>query len=107
MEAVIQLLEEAEATGLNPPDKMINSDVLVLVQNDQLEAACDLVNKTLRMNMKGSRTRMWNYVIQAYSSDLERVAEMGKLMLRSGVQPDSMSYTTILRNFHKVHSQLA
>lgn len=109
LEAVIQLLEKSEVAGITPSAAMINSVVLAQIKNGLLDDAYELVEKALDMDMKGSRTRMWNFVINAYAvkHDLAKVADVHRRMREKGVSTDPMTYAALMHGLQKIHPDAA
>lgn len=101
-ESVNRILQLSESAGLKPSIPMIDSLVMVLLKNDQLDAANKLVEEALQMDIEGSRTRMWNFLLNAYAmrQDMQKVTELHRRMRENSVQPDEMTYAALMHSLH-------
>lgn len=102
-ESVSQILQLSKSAGLKPSIPMIDSLVMVLLKNDQLDAANKLVEEALQMDIEGSRTRMWNFLLNAYAmrQDIQKVTELHQRMREKNVQPDEMTYAALMHSLQK------
>ncbi len=109
LESVLRLLQQSEASHIQPSISMIDSVVLAQAKNDQLDDACKLVEEALQMDLKGSRTRMWNYLLNAYAMrrDLEKVRDLHKRMREKDIQPDSITFAALMHGLHGIHPNAA
>lgn len=102
-ESVNRILQLSESAGLKPSIPMIDSLVMVLLKNDQLGAANKLVEEALQMDVEGSRTRMWNFLLNAYAmrQDIQKITELHQRMRQNSVQPDEMTYAALMHSLQK------
>lgn len=102
-ESVNRILQLSESAGLKPTIPMIDSLVMVLLKTDQLDNANKLVEAASQMNVEGSRTRMWNFLLNAYAmrQDIQKVTELHQRMLENSVQPDEMTYAALMHSLQK------
>ncbi|MCJ1345598.1 hypothetical protein MMC31_003806 [Peltigera leucophlebia] len=99
-ESVNRILQLSQSAGLKPSIPMIDSLVMVLLKNDQLDAANKLVDEALQLDVEGSRTRMWNFLLNAYAmrQDIHKVTELHQRMRENSVQPDEMTYAALMHS---------
>ena len=100
LEAVAGLLRQSRSDGVNTTIEMMDNLVMTYINNDQLDKAQRIVDEALQMELKGSRTRMWNLLINAYAMrrDLEKVSQIHKRMQQAGVPSDSMTYAALMQS---------
>ena len=98
LEAVLDLYLRSKKNGVKPNIKMIDSLVLVHIKDEKLAEAEQLVRQALQMDVKGSRTFMWNILLNAYAlrKDIGKVSGLHKEMQDSGVASDSMTYAALM-----------
>lgn len=99
-ESVNRILQLSESEGLKPSIPMIDSLVMVLLKNDQLDAANKLVEEALQLDVEGSRTRMWNFLLNAYAmrQDILKVTELHRRMRENRIQPDGITYAALMHS---------
>ncbi|MCJ1313472.1 hypothetical protein MMC25_007150 [Agyrium rufum] len=106
VDTVAGLMEDCETSGVPTNIFMINILVQAHIQNDDLEAAGALLETSPTVAEKeGSRTRMWNYVIEAYAikGDLVKASALYTRMQELGVQHNeytlgALMYAVVLTN---------
>ncbi|MCJ1259468.1 hypothetical protein MMC24_007306 [Lignoscripta atroalba] len=99
VEAVNELIKESRLKGIKTTTSMIDSLVLCYIGNDDMDEAVRLVQDALDMDLKGSRTRMWNYVLNACAlrSDIEKATDIHRQMQQAGVPLDGMTYAALMQ----------
>lgn len=106
VEGVMEFLELAEEQGVEMTAEIYDGIILAHINNGNVDHAQELVEAVMSMNLKGSHTRMWNYVLhaRAFQRRLDRTMEVYKRMqeLRAKkfpVQPDHLTYATLIQAF--------
>jgi pentatricopeptide repeat-containing protein PET309 len=89
----------AESAGVEKDTVMVDCLVKAHIDNNDLEAAESICLEALEIPMKGSRTRMWNYLIVAYAlrRELNNANKVLRLMTQSGVAHDELTYAAIMQ----------
>ncbi|MCJ1458115.1 hypothetical protein MMC28_008486 [Mycoblastus sanguinarius] len=97
-DAVDELFQQSKVEGVEIIEGMIDSLVLVNIKDERFEEAEKLIDEASKMEIKGSRTFMWNILLNAYAlrKELGKVSELHKRMQEVGVIPDSMTYAALL-----------
>ena len=100
LEAVIDLFQQLKSDNIKVTMAMVDTIVLAQVNNDLLDEAQNTAEEALQMDLNGSRTRMWNSILNAHAMrrDLDKVNELHKRMQEVGVPPDSMTYAALLQS---------
>ena len=98
LEAVQQLFEQSRSEGVRTTIKMYDAVVLAHVNNGNLEESERILDQALQLELEGSRTFMWNVVINAYAlrRNVEKVSQMHRRMQQSGVSSDNMTYAALM-----------
>ncbi|RDW92150.1 hypothetical protein BP5796_01544 [Coleophoma crateriformis] len=99
LERVVDLYRLAESRGVKISKAMVDCLVLAHVRDNMLSEAEKIVEKASEMELKGSLTRMWNYVLTAYAMrrDLHNTNRILKKMSDSQVQFDSNTYSALMQ----------
>ena len=110
--AVEKVSSEILAGGTPLNATMIDSLAYAYVQNEDLDAAKRIVIGALEMDFEGSRTNMWNTLINAFAlrRDLEEVFGLHQRMVQAGVPEDAMTCAALMQAFSSVgyyHSALS
>ena len=97
-DTVLDLLEEATTEGIKPTKAMIDILVLANVNDNKLPEAEKLLEEALSLDFDGSRTHMWNVVLNAYAlrQNLGKVAQLHRRMQEGGIPSDSMTYAALI-----------
>ncbi len=100
LEAVAGLFQQSRSDKVETTVAMMDNLVLAQINNDQLAEAQRTVEEALQMNLAGSRTRMWNLLINAYAMhrDLEKVSEVHRRMQEADVPFDSLTYAALMQS---------
>ncbi|KAG9236184.1 hypothetical protein BJ875DRAFT_239136 [Amylocarpus encephaloides] len=104
LEAVQILYRKAQSSKIQMTSPMVDCLVKVLLDNDDFPAAEDFCEKALEMPLKGSRTRMWNYLIVACGlhRDLESANRIVQRMSQAGVLQDEYTYAALMQTLAMV-----
>ncbi|KAI9816222.1 MAG: hypothetical protein M1827_001823 [Pycnora praestabilis] len=99
IDGVEYIFKLMESKGLKKTASMIDYLVLAYLKNDDLSEAEKIVEKALEMDLQGSRTRMWNYLINAYAlrRNLEATNRISRRMQDAGVPFDGMTYAALMQ----------
>ena len=97
---VLRLFHESESKGIVPVISMVNGTVQALVQNDRFDDALEMLDKASQMEMQGSRTRMWNYLLTALAQrgELEKVRETHQQMEDNNITSDAFTYAIMMHS---------
>ena len=97
-DAVHDLLQEAIAEEVKPTKAMIDILVLADVNDEKLDEAEKLVEEALNMDIQGSRTDMWNILLNALAlrKNLHKVTQLHKRMQEAGVSSNSRTYAALI-----------
>ena len=98
LETVHGFYQQAKIDGIEMSTKMFDSIVLANINDGRLAEAEQLVNEALRMDLQGSRTFMWNILLNAYAlrRRVAKVSELHKQMRDSGIESNGMTYATLM-----------
>lgn len=101
LEAVKQLLRQSEIYGIETNIAMIDTLVLAQINNNELTAAEALVNEaleTVEKVPKRSRTRMWNYLLNAFAmrGDLDKVTDLHRKMRVNNIPSDGTTFAALM-----------
>ncbi|KAI4125064.1 MAG: hypothetical protein LQ347_005502 [Umbilicaria vellea] len=99
LEAVEELLEQSKSVVDKMTTAMVDSLVLSHIRNDSIEEAEKLVEAAVDIDLQGSKTRMWNYLLTAYAfrGDIENLARVHTRIKEVGIARDSMSYVAVMQ----------
>jgi len=97
-EAVLDWMQQSRAMDIIPDAGTIDQLVLCGVNEGQLNEAEKLVEDALHMDLEGSRTYMWNIVLNAYAiiKDMGKVSELRRRMQEAGVPFDSGTFAALI-----------
>ena len=99
LEAVEELLQQSKSVVDKMTTAMVDSLVLAHIRNERIEEAEKMVESAVNMDLEGTRTRMWNYLLNAYAfrGDIENLARVHTRIKDVGVPRDSMTYVAIMQ----------
>lgn len=94
-----ELVQLAESMGVEKSMTMIDSLVLTYLKDEHLMEAEKICEDGLTSNLKGSRTRMWNYLLVAYAMrrDLVNVNRLLRRMSVAKVEYDGYTYSALMQ----------
>jgi pentatricopeptide repeat-containing protein PET309 len=100
VQAIATLIKECEQKNIPMHASMVDSLVLAHIKNDDVEAAEEIVRNAMELELVGSRTRMWNYLLTAIAlrKDPDRMNYVHQLMEEAGVRPDEFTYAALLQS---------
>ncbi|MCJ1365792.1 hypothetical protein MMC16_004917 [Acarospora aff. strigata] len=95
-----ELFRLADDAGIQTSVAAIDSLVLSCINNDELDEAERIAEAALSKEIEGSRTRMWNYLLNAHSlrGNIDDVTRIHHRMQDAGVPLDSMTYATLMQS---------
>ncbi|KAE8443839.1 hypothetical protein EG329_001346 [Mollisiaceae sp. DMI_Dod_QoI] len=99
IDRTLELYVLAENLRIEKSVAMLNSLVFAHIQDDDLEQAEKLCVEGLSLQLSGSRTRMWNYLLVAYAQrrDLNTVYRVLQRMTEAGVEYDGYTYSALMQ----------
>ncbi|KAJ5187584.1 hypothetical protein N7449_010578 [Penicillium cf. viridicatum] len=98
IEAIRQLLKEAQKSRVRITRPMLDSAVQAYCKNGQLGQAEELVASSWDLAVGGSPLRMWNFLLMRYAFRVSKFSFRRVLdrMGRLGLKPDGMTYAAIM-----------
>lgn len=99
LEAVEELLQQSKTVVDKMSTAMVDSLVLAHIRNDGLEEAEKMVESAVNVDLQGSKTHMWNFLLNAYAfrGDIENLARVQKRMREVAIPQDSMTYVAMMQ----------
>ncbi|KAH0553139.1 hypothetical protein GP486_006673 [Trichoglossum hirsutum] len=99
IEGAEDMYQLSESLGLEKSTAVIGSLVLAYINDGQLDRAENLTEKASAMDLKGSPTRMWNYILTAFASrrDGDGVSRTLQRMQQLRVPMDGMTYGALMQ----------
>lgn len=97
--AAIEFYQLAESLGVPRSIPMVDCIVLGHIRNDNLQQAEKICEDALHMKLRGSLTRMWNYLLTAYAMrrDLDNANRILRRMTAAGVDYDESTYSALMQ----------
>ncbi|EPE25816.1 TPR-like protein [Glarea lozoyensis ATCC 20868] len=97
--AMQSIYRMAQDSGVSTTAQMVDCLVKAHIDDDDLEAAESICIEAVQTPMKGSRTRMWNYLIVAHAlrRDLDNANRVLRLMPHYGVPHNEITYAAIMQ----------
>lgn len=94
------LLRQPDAKDNKRNVEAVDSLVLAYIKNDELEDAERFVEAALTMDLIGSRTRMWNYLLNAHAlrRNIDAVMRIHQRMQSAGVPLDGITYAALMQS---------
>ncbi|CAG8239652.1 hypothetical protein PENNAL_c0020G07061 [Penicillium nalgiovense] len=98
VEAIRQLLKEAQKSRVQISRPMLDTAVKVYCKNGQLGHAEELVANSWNLAVGGSPLRMWNFLLMRYAFRVSKFSFRRVLhrMGRLGLKPDQMTYAAVM-----------
>ncbi|TVY29539.1 Pentatricopeptide repeat-containing-like protein [Lachnellula hyalina] len=99
LESAVELYRYAEDLQIKKSAAMVDCLVLAHVQDDRFQEAEEICVEAAGMDLEGSRTRMWNYLIVgcALNRDLPNGNRILQRMSSFGIEPDEFTYTALMQ----------
>ncbi|KAL2037989.1 hypothetical protein N7G274_009208 [Stereocaulon virgatum] len=97
-DAVDDLFQMSQAEGVEPNALMIDAIVQANINDERLDEAEQLVLRAGQMKLEGSRTFMWNILLNAYAlrRDSDKVNALHRRMKDEGVEADNMTFAALM-----------
>ena len=98
LDALQAVLETARKKGAEQTLGMVNLQVLANINSGRLAEAEDIVEDSIALNVEGSRTPMWNFLINAYAfrGDVRKVQTLHARMREAEVPHDTWTYASLI-----------
>ncbi|MCJ1402106.1 hypothetical protein MMC11_005325 [Xylographa trunciseda] len=99
VDAIENLIQDCTQRGLQLSTSMIDGLVLAYIRNGDLEEAEKIVSGALKMDLTGSRTHMWNYILNgaALQRDLSKLNYLHQCMEEADIPSDAMTYGSLMQ----------
>ncbi|RFU35691.1 hypothetical protein B7463_g646, partial [Scytalidium lignicola] len=99
LERVIELDQLADSLEIEKSAAMVDCLVLAHIQDDLLQEAEDICQRALHTELRGSRTRMWNYLIMAWAMrhDLKNAHRILREMTEAKIEFDKYTYSALMQ----------
>ena len=97
-DAVNDLFQMSQAEGVEPNALMIDTIVLANINDERLDEAEQLILRAGQMKLEGSRTFMWNILLNAYAlrRDVDKVNVLHRKMKDEGVEANNMTFAALM-----------
>ena len=101
MRAVEKVSSVIGEKGISLDAALIDTLVRGYIRNEDLEAAGRVVIDALNMDFQGSRTNMWNMLINAHAvrGELQQVYTIHGRMIQARVPEDELTYAALMQSF--------
>ena len=101
VDATLSFMNDFEAQGLKLDTPIIDAMVTAYVSNNQCEEAEKIVIDASRMELSGSRTYMWNTLLDGFAAkkNLAKIHALYEQMRASNVTPDQATFSAICLAF--------
>ena len=101
VDRIKSLIDECGSRGLKISTSMFDSLVLATLGNDDFDAAEKIVSDALKMDLVGSRTHMWNYLLNAVAlqKDLDKLQYLFQFMQEADIPADEFTYGALMQGF--------
>ena len=108
-ETVNDLYRQSKIDRIKTSMLMFDTLVLANINDERLAEAELLVKQALYMDLEGSRTFMWNTLLNAYAlrKEVAKVSELHKTMRDAGVASDGMTYAALMTSLTVVNLPLS
>lgn len=99
IDSIVNLIDECDSRGLKISTSMYDSLVLATLGIDDFEAAERIVSDALKMDLVGSRTHMWNYLLNAVAlqRDLDKLQYLFQCMQEADIPADEVTYGALMQ----------
>lgn len=94
-----EILRMMASSGIKRSATAVDGLVLAYINNDELDEAEDFVEAALTMDLEGTRTRMWNYLLNAHAlrRNIDNVVRIHQRMQQAEVPLDGMTYAALMQ----------
>jgi pentatricopeptide repeat-containing protein PET309 len=98
-ERAVELYKLAESMKIEKSTTMIDSLVLTFLRDEYFNEAEKICEDSLKLELKGSRTRMWNSLLVGYANrrDLQNVNRLLRRMSEAKVEYDQFTYSALMQ----------
>ncbi|PBP28849.1 translation regulator (Cya5) [Diplocarpon rosae] len=99
VDRVIGLYKFAEELQVQRSTAMIDCLVISYIRDGDARKAETICEEALKMKLKGTRTRMWNYLLATYAMqrDLATMNRLLQRMSQAGVDYDQYTYSALMQ----------
>ncbi|KAI9718573.1 MAG: hypothetical protein M1812_004024 [Candelaria pacifica] len=99
LQNIEELLAMSDSYGSKRTVAMVDCLVMAQIKNDAMQDAEKVIEAAINLDLQGSRTRMWNYVLTAYAfrRDMESATRIHQRMQELGVPLDDMTYAALIQ----------
>ncbi|KAI9868825.1 MAG: hypothetical protein M1813_004676 [Trichoglossum hirsutum] len=109
IEGAEDMYQLSESLGLEKDMVMVGSLVLAYINDGQLDRAEKLIEEASAIDLKGSPTRMWNYILTAFASrqDGDGISRTLQRMQLLKVPMDGMTYGALMQFLVNIKQTMA
>jgi pentatricopeptide repeat-containing protein PET309 len=99
LERLLEIYQLSLSLNIQTDAFMASYLVLAHIQNDQLQEAERICENALGMNLKGSKTRMWNFLLLAYAMrrQIDKVNQLLQRMSEVQLEYDEYTYAALIQ----------
>lgn len=99
IDRLVEIYRLSLSMNIETSASMIDCLVLAHLQNNRFEEAEKICEDALEMQLQGSKTRMWNYLIVAHGMrrDINKVNEILQRMSKAGLDYDQYTYGALMQ----------
>ncbi|MCJ1408446.1 hypothetical protein MMC19_002521 [Ptychographa xylographoides] len=99
--AIEGLIKECRQRRLKLSTSMIDSLVMANIKNHDIKKAEKIVRDALKLDLVGSRTHMWNYLLNAVAlqCDLSKLHYLHRCMAEADIPSDAITYGALMQGF--------
>ncbi|KIX05370.1 uncharacterized protein Z518_06242 [Rhinocladiella mackenziei CBS 650.93] len=96
--AVLDIIDLAQKHDIKGSHEMMAGLIHSYCLNDQAETAERIAETTAQTHFEGEAVKPWNYLLRyyAFKGDTDSVLRLQRRMQALGVQPDDMTYSTLM-----------
>ena len=98
LDALQSVVKMARKQGAEQTLGMVNLQVLANINGGRLTEAENILEESLTFNVEGSRTPMWNMLVNAYAfrGDIRKVQTLHARMREAAVPDDTWTYASLI-----------
>ena len=99
LERTVEVYRCAESLKIQKSNALVDMLVLAHVQDDRYQEAEQICEEALAMDLRGSRTRMWNYLLMFHAThrDLVNINRVLQRMSDANIEYDGMTYGALMQ----------